>query len=332
MRRAIFFVIALYIFPATVGASTKLFSGSFEKAVSFYVMIKLCSDNIFISQITLKALDDEFKEFEENTTLSLQEKTRIKKEVLEQEKSSLRGGSIFTKEEQCNMVKFVIDEYELELKGDSIFPNETRRTDDKRSEILKKDSTASDVVRNKFSETTGSMRKLPIEDGHYVRSDLQCSHLKAGTLEFIELTVENAGSAYSLPESGCVVAKIQALEENTFAVTGNCREADQIWQHQFFLSQRGNGRIELDGSALQLCAAQSQGNLTQLETDDLFNIWIDKEEGCRGGLADDPKTDESCADRAQVTEELHRRNWCYGKEDQSTSEFDWHQCQKDSIR
>jgi hypothetical protein len=64
----------------------------------------------------------------------------------------------------------------------------------------------------------------------------------------------------------------------------------------------------------------------------LFTKWYALNEACRGGHGDDPKTDEACRIRQQVSHAIYARGYCYGKEGQGGSQMEWHRCTPTSLR
>jgi hypothetical protein len=174
---------------------------------------------------------------------------------------------------------------------------------------------------------------LPISGGSYVRSQQDCKALRAGTLEMIDLEVSANRREYGVPEAGCVVANVKKLRQKRFLVTSDCTEAGEPFQQTFILDLVSNTKIKMDGTALLLCGSKSQKSKTETDkVGELIGQWHSANEGCRGGLGDDAATFKQCNQRDALGARLSAAKWCYGREGQSSFEYEWHRCTEGSIK
>lgn len=63
-----------------------------------------------------------------------------------------------------------------------------------------------------------------------------------------------------------------------------------------------------------------------------INAWFAENSRCRGGSGDDPETEKACESREGLMDGLHDQGICYGMENQSGAEMDFHRCQKGSLK
>lgn len=183
---------------------------------------------------------------------------------------------------------------------------------------------------------TAEDQRLPLADGAYL-SEEHCDMAERNELDMIGFQVEKNGRSVSMYESTCLVAVIKSIRSRRYHVEMDCREIVDFHQYQFFLDVISSDHIRVDGEDLFLCtkgflSSENSDAREEVETNDLVESWADAEEGCRGGFGNDPETYKACERREELVKKLSGMGMCYGKEWQSTSEFDWHKCEKSSIR
>lgn len=102
--------------------------------------------------------------------------------------------------------------------------------------------------------TANATDALPIADGAYMRSADLCEQFRKGNVDSIEFSVSKNGHAYEFPEVGCVVATVQQLRTNRYAVDADCMEAGQPpSQRSFILDAETDRTIRIDGEQLISC-------------------------------------------------------------------------------
>ena len=172
--------------------------------------------------------------------------------------------------------------------------------------------------------------QLPISEGSFVSSKADCTLLKKGELDFVELSIEQNGR---------------------FHVKADCREFEDIDEQQFFLDVLSSTNIRIDGRDLVACewdgsatvfealpAAKSeldyagQTSVSVRDVKKMIMQWEAEETICRGSNPNDPKTMKACVRRSAVVQALEKSGWCYGTEDQARVDMRWHKCLRDSIR
>lgn len=145
----------------------------------------------------------------------------------------------------------------------------------------------------------------------------------------IDFEASKSGAAFSYAESFCVVADVTEVRQDRYRVVGDCDEAGEIWQSSFFLDVLGDDDIAIDGQPHQLCVGNPGVDVGSANAN--IEEWMDWNERCRGGSGDDPATLVACDRRSDVSKRLEGLNLCYGKEDQSGAEYEWHTCGAGSI-
>lgn len=95
---------------------------------------------------------------------------------------------------------------------------------------------------------------LPVPDGAYMRSADLCQQFRKGGVDSIEFSVSKHGHVYEFPEVRCVVATVQQLRTNRYAVDADCMEAGQPpSQRSFILDAETDRTIRIDGEQLISC-------------------------------------------------------------------------------
>ena len=190
------------------------------------------------------------------------------------------------------------------------------------------------IFASLLSSMPAAAQQLPIADGAYV-TDEECDKAEAGELDMVRFTVEKAGRSVSLEEAGCLVGEIKQMRARRYAVSLDCIEFGEPYQYDFFLDVLSDTKIRIDGDDLRLCnkgfLAAYGANTPSSKTDDLIEKWYGFNDNCRGGFGDDPATMKACRARDSVSDELAGAGYCFGREDQSASEYRWHKCQAGSI-
>lgn len=202
-----------------------------------------------------------------------------------------------------------------------------------------------------YSEGAVAQSQLPISEGSFVSSKADCTLLKKGELDFVELSIEQNGRQFSFPEVSCLVAEVKKVRKGRFHVKADCREFEDIDEQQFFLDVLSNKNIRIDGRDLVACEWDSSAAVLEAlpaakpeldhagQTSDtvkdvkkLIMQWEAEETICRGSSPDDPKTMKACVRRSAVVQALEKSGWCYGTEDQARVDMRWHKCMRDSMR
>lgn len=65
---------------------------------------------------------------------------------------------------------------------------------------------------------------------------------------------------------------------------------------------------------------------------ELIDLWQASNSVCRGAAGGDVKVAAACLSRSVYGAALNERNWCFGQEDQSGAQMNWHECTPDSLR
>lgn len=173
-------------------------------------------------------------------------------------------------------------------------------------------------------------QELPIPDGVYLKES-HCALYQNNELDFLDFTVENGGRIIGLPESSCLVASSKQISSTRYGVVADCNEFGELWQYSIFLDVISKTNIRIDGTDLYLCEqAGGKESLTSLSVASLIERWHVLNEACRGGFGTDPKTHKACEDRYDAHLILAKQKYCYGKEDQSMYQYQWHLCGKTS--
>lgn len=209
------------------------------------------------------------------------------------------------------------------------------------------------IVLFNFTYSGGAVAQsqLPISEGIFVPSKADCTLLKKGELDFVELSIEKNGHQFSFPEVSCVVAEVKKVRNGRFHVKADCREFEDIDEQQFFLDVLSSNNIRIDGRDLVACdwdgsaavlealpAAKPELDHARQRSDDVKGVnklikqWEAEETICRGSNPDDPKTMKACVRRSAVVQALEKSGWCYGTEDQARVDMRWHKCLRDSVR
>ncbi|MGQ5719321.1 hypothetical protein [Pseudochrobactrum asaccharolyticum] len=202
-----------------------------------------------------------------------------------------------------------------------------------------------------YSEGAVAQSQLPISEGSFVSSKADCTLLKKGELDFVELSIEQNGRQFSFPEVSCLVAEVKKVRNGRFYVKADCREFEDIGEQQFFLDVLSSKNIRIDGRDLVTCewdgsakglealpAAKPELDHAGKISDSVKGVkklimqWEAEETICRGSNPDDPKTMKACVRRSAVVQALEKSGWCYGTEDQARVDMRWHKCLRDSIR
>lgn len=182
---------------------------------------------------------------------------------------------------------------------------------------------------------TAEDQRLPLADGAYL-SEEHCDMAERNELDMIGFQVENNGRSVGIYESGCLVATIKSIRQNRYHVELDCQEFGDLYQHQFFLDAISRDRIRVDGEVLFLCKKGFLSDEISIENSsspsDLIELWEEATEGCSGGSGDDSKTAEACETRDLLAGQLNSQGLCFGREGQSRSQYDWHNCTEDSLR
>lgn len=190
-----------------------------------------------------------------------------------------------------------------------------------------------------LAEEPSVFDRVPVADGVYVNSVDACTEFNAGELDFVDLTIEKSGRELGLPEAGCLVASVKQIRKGRFLVESDCLEAGDMWQWTFFLDVIDRSNVRVNGEDRFLCPplgpSQSQpANVSSSSStpDGLIDGWYDLDEECRGGSGDDPATERACTRRSEVSDQLYRLGYCFGRKNQSRSKYEWHACEANSIR
>lgn len=64
----------------------------------------------------------------------------------------------------------------------------------------------------------------------------------------------------------------------------------------------------------------------------LVENWHQANENCNGGSGNDPNTEKACDKRYNLTLKLNKIGWCFGREDEVGSQYQWHACEINSIK
>jgi len=68
------------------------------------------------------------------------------------------------------------------------------------------------------------------------------------------------------------------------------------------------------------------------DPDTMIELWYQANEQCRGGSGDNPATLDACDERESYAKRLDQLGWCYGEENQDSSQRQWHHCTNNSNR
>lgn len=184
--------------------------------------------------------------------------------------------------------------------------------------------------------SSGFSQSLPIADGAYLSKE-HCNMAEDGELDMVGFMVEQGGRSVLLYESSCLVAEVNVIRGGRYDVQLDCREFEGVYQHQFFLDVLAKGHIRVDGEDNWHCTKGflapepvSSGGTENIAQ--LIDVWAISHENCSGGFGDDPATKRACAERSALSERLGKLGMCFGRDDQSRSQFDWHKCGKGSLR
>ena len=181
---------------------------------------------------------------------------------------------------------------------------------------------------------------MPIPDGVYLTAE-HCALFQKRELDFLALEVSKNGREYTLPETGCLVASVRKLRQKRYLIEGDCIEAGDAWQHTFMIDVLDGQKIRMDGTDLQACPLEaaaspkkrpSASGQKNVNPADFIEEWHNDNENCRGGSGDDFSTMKACDRRDAVARDLTALNWCYGRKMQPASKYEWHKCDKHSIR
>lgn len=187
---------------------------------------------------------------------------------------------------------------------------------------------------------------LPLEDGAYLRNPQWCEKYFRNDLDFIEFEVEQEGRSFGFIEVGCLVHSVKKVRDARYWIEADCIEAGENYQRRMFLDINSDKSIRIDGGELHhFCQSQEQAStfskaaespkdkLTRrFKAELLIPRWHKSNERCRGGSGDDPNTEKACIERDGYAGKLHTVDWCYGRENQSGNQYEWHACEATSIR
>lgn len=187
--------------------------------------------------------------------------------------------------------------------------------------------------------------RLPIADGMYLTAE-NCDLFKKQELDMVRFTVKNNGNQFSFEEGYCMPATVKQVRENRYHVNADCDEFGELFQQSFFLDVKPNSTIVLDGEELSICVPDKSGEAiiepatvpvpatkakrlySKKEAEALIDQWLNEYEDCQGS-----GNESACERRNDVIAKLEQGGWCFGKEsDKSRSSYDWHLCDKNSIR
>ncbi|WP_156033636.1 hypothetical protein [Mesorhizobium sp. LSHC412B00] len=204
------------------------------------------------------------------------------------------------------------------------------------------------------ASAANAMDALPVADGAYMRSADLCEQFRKGNVDSIEFSVSKSGHYYEFPESGCVVATVESLRTNRYAVDADCIEGGHHSQASFILDVENPQTLRIDGEQLIACEQQSSSSkpaksaplpgiqivpsgkvippkiAKAIPPAKLIRQWEAANENCRGGSGDDPRTLQACDAREALSRQLEADKWCYGKNGQSGYQYKWHRCGKGS--
>ena len=111
-----------------------------------------------------------------------------------------------------------------------------------------------------FSECYGADH-LPVTEGNFVSSQVYCDLLQKGELDFVELSIEQSGCQLSFPEVSCFVAEVKQIRDKRYHVKADCREFEDIYEHQFFLDVLPDNNLRVDGRDLVFCKCDGSVSL-----------------------------------------------------------------------
>lgn len=200
--------------------------------------------------------------------------------------------------------------------------------------------------------TTARAESLPAPDGVYLSRSEFCQSFKKGELELIDIEITNSGKTVGFSDSLCQVATSKKIRENRFALELDCMSYGDVSQLNAIVDV-GDKLILWDGRPHQLCELEGSNDSThakdrgivvpadkpisitktsQVELKSLFDRWGIAVQNCIGGDFADPKVLKACDDRIKSVKLLQDLGYCYGTENQSRAERDWHKCKGDSLR
>ena len=204
--------------------------------------------------------------------------------------------------------------------------------------------------------STAIAQTLPLEDGAYLRNPKWCPLYFYNELDFIDFEVEQSGRSFGFPEVGCHVYSIKKVRDTRYVVEADCSEIGETYQRTMFLDVYEDNSVRFDGGELHYQCGSSADypkmtpqQLTAMRyemlgiappkppqnhksTDDLIELWHESNETCRGGSSSNPNTEKACDQRHDLTVKLNNSGWCFGRQDQTNSQYNWHECEENSIR
>jgi hypothetical protein len=85
------------------------------------------------------------------------------------------------------------------------------------------------------------------------------------------------------------------------------------------------GDEKFEGSGCRPSGRESTRPATASPPASLLKVWTEESLRCRGSSGGDPM-DRSCERRSEVTAQLNAIGWCYGRQNETGAEYDWHRC------
>jgi hypothetical protein len=200
--------------------------------------------------------------------------------------------------------------------------------------VMSKSCSAAFIAILTATSGTAALDELPVRDGAYLTEE-HCEWAEAGELDMVEFSVQKGGREIGLPSAFCIIATVEEMRENRYAVSSDCIEVGEPYQSNFILDVLGNDRIRIDGEDLSRCnkgfLADEPKTMSPADVDQLVARWLEAAKGC-SGPGDDPSTNEACGRRNDIILQLNAADYCYGRGNQARAEFEWHRCEADSNR
>jgi len=197
---------------------------------------------------------------------------------------------------------------------------------------------------------SASADTMPLADGAYLRNPQWCEKYFINDLDFIDFEVGQEGRSFGFIEQGCIVHSIKQIRDNRYSIDADCTEAGEVFDRKIILDINLDQSIRIDGGELHhFCRQQKQTNSQSISTskksetatekltrrfkDELaISKWAKADNRCRGGFDTAANTEKACDERNHFYQKIRKQDWCFGKEGQSRSQYQWHDCETDSLQ